>query len=205
MLCPIDWKPSNNTADTISTISNTLTESYEDRLENLQREFGNGVVVTDLDAKHAQEEEKKTPVDVSATVNVSGTRGKDGNISRRRSQSEGTLRVMDDKILPNDGGDKEDEAPSSSPPARRTNDCLPRGSVASTRSTYSFHREPSVSAPSSSNSTPLPTPSAVDGPAQQLGRSPIITTARHVRGTLSMQISHTLISIYPNIVFSSTN
>ncbi|KAF1997150.1 peroxiredoxin TSA1, partial [Amniculicola lignicola CBS 123094] len=32
VLCPIDWKPSTNTSDTINTISNTLTESYEDRL-----------------------------------------------------------------------------------------------------------------------------------------------------------------------------
>ncbi|PVI04399.1 peroxiredoxin TSA1, partial [Periconia macrospinosa] len=32
VLCPIDWKPDSNAADTLSTISNTLTESYEDRL-----------------------------------------------------------------------------------------------------------------------------------------------------------------------------
>jgi hypothetical protein len=40
VLCPIDWKPNNNASDTISTLSNTLTESYEKRLANLQKEFG---------------------------------------------------------------------------------------------------------------------------------------------------------------------
>ncbi|KAF2875068.1 thioredoxin-like protein, partial [Massariosphaeria phaeospora] len=50
VLCPVDWKPSNNTNDTISTISNTLTESYEERLANLQKEFGD-TPITDLDAK----------------------------------------------------------------------------------------------------------------------------------------------------------
>jgi hypothetical protein len=36
VLCPVDWKPSTNAAD---TISNTLIESYEDRLANLQKGF----------------------------------------------------------------------------------------------------------------------------------------------------------------------
>ncbi|KAF2852690.1 thioredoxin-like protein [Plenodomus tracheiphilus IPT5] len=40
VLCPIDWKPDSNAADTLNTISNTLTESYEERLANLQKEFG---------------------------------------------------------------------------------------------------------------------------------------------------------------------
>ncbi|KAF1927495.1 thioredoxin-like protein [Didymella exigua CBS 183.55] len=51
VLCPIDWKPSAHASDTMSTISNTLVESYEDRLANLQKEFGD-VPVTNLDAKH---------------------------------------------------------------------------------------------------------------------------------------------------------
>ncbi|KAH5211510.1 hypothetical protein HBI62_201760 [Parastagonospora nodorum] len=50
VLCPIDWKPSGDAADTLNTISNTLTESYDERLANLQKEFGS-VQVTDLDAK----------------------------------------------------------------------------------------------------------------------------------------------------------
>lgn len=54
VLCPIDWKPSGDAADTLNTISNTLTESYDERLANLQKEFG-GVQVTDLDAKHKSE------------------------------------------------------------------------------------------------------------------------------------------------------
>ncbi|KAF2735991.1 peroxiredoxin TSA1, partial [Polyplosphaeria fusca] len=32
VLCPIDWKPSVDSADTFGTISNTLTESYDERL-----------------------------------------------------------------------------------------------------------------------------------------------------------------------------
>ncbi|KAL5371818.1 hypothetical protein DPSP01_013980 [Paraphaeosphaeria sporulosa] len=49
VLCPIDWKPSDNTNDIAANTSNTLTESYEDRLANLQKEFGD-TVVTNLDA-----------------------------------------------------------------------------------------------------------------------------------------------------------
>ncbi|XPS80458.1 Thioredoxin-dependent peroxiredoxin [Ascochyta lentis] len=51
VLCPVDWKPSAHASDTMNTISNTLVESYEVRLANLQKEFGD-VQVTDLDAKH---------------------------------------------------------------------------------------------------------------------------------------------------------
>lgn len=40
VLCPVDWKPTSDAADTLNTISNTLTESYEERLANLQKEFG---------------------------------------------------------------------------------------------------------------------------------------------------------------------
>lgn len=61
VLCPIDWKPSGNTADTINTISNTLTESYEERLANLQSEFL-GVQVTNLDAKHKPGDDPKEVV-----------------------------------------------------------------------------------------------------------------------------------------------
>jgi len=40
VLCPVDWKPTSDAAETLNTISNTLTESYEERLANLQKEFG---------------------------------------------------------------------------------------------------------------------------------------------------------------------
>ncbi|KAF1941935.1 thioredoxin-like protein [Clathrospora elynae] len=52
VLCPIDWKSSSSAIETISTISNTITEPYKGRLANLQKEFG--VQVKDLDAKHKQ-------------------------------------------------------------------------------------------------------------------------------------------------------
>ncbi|KAF3031419.1 hypothetical protein E8E12_000206 [Didymella heteroderae] len=51
VLCPVDWKPSSHVLDTPNTISDTLVESYEERLANLQKEFGD-VQVTELDAKH---------------------------------------------------------------------------------------------------------------------------------------------------------
>ncbi|KAJ4298276.1 hypothetical protein N0V90_006176 [Kalmusia sp. IMI 367209] len=57
VLCPIDWKPSSDAHDTMTTISNTLSESYDDRLATLQREFGD--MVTDLDAKHKRGSEEK--------------------------------------------------------------------------------------------------------------------------------------------------
>jgi hypothetical protein len=65
VLCPIDWKPTKDSAETIDTISNTLTESYEERLANLQKEF-DGVPVTDLDAKH-------NPEDKHTGTNSAGT------------------------------------------------------------------------------------------------------------------------------------
>ena len=40
VLCPIDWRPSGHTTDTLDTISNTLLESYDERLATLQEEFG---------------------------------------------------------------------------------------------------------------------------------------------------------------------
>jgi hypothetical protein len=55
VLCPVDWKPNGDAQDaaqdTLNTISNTLTESYDERLANLQKEFGDEPI-TDLDAKH---------------------------------------------------------------------------------------------------------------------------------------------------------
>ncbi|KAL6702493.1 hypothetical protein ACN47E_001618 [Coniothyrium glycines] len=60
VLCPIDWKPTvsdqANVEDTISAIHNTLTESYEERLANLQKEFGTAQV-NDLDAIDEDEDE----------------------------------------------------------------------------------------------------------------------------------------------------
>lgn len=55
VLCPIDWKPNKNASDIKDTISITLTESYDERLANLQKEFGN-IQVTDLDAKHKSDD-----------------------------------------------------------------------------------------------------------------------------------------------------
>lgn len=52
VMCPIDWRPSSYAKETLDTISKTLTDNYDERLANLQAEFGN-VQVVDLDAQHA--------------------------------------------------------------------------------------------------------------------------------------------------------
>ncbi|CAI6337268.1 unnamed protein product [Periconia digitata] len=187
VLCPIDWKPSGNTADTISTISNTLTESYEDRLENLKREFGNGVVVTDLDAKHKREDEVKSTIERDEIVPSSGAiDGK--SLLRRKSQSESiapSVRSVDGHLttvsIYGDGNVEGYNTPSP-PPTKKVNDCLPRGLVVSTKSSHAGLREHSLSAPSSSNATPLPTPNTADIPTQQSRINSMATTARHARG-----------------------
>ncbi|KAJ4346020.1 hypothetical protein N0V95_005753, partial [Ascochyta clinopodiicola] len=56
----------------MNTISNTLVESYEERLANLQKEFGD-VKVTDLDAKHKSSDSMED-VPHAEYVNIPGVR-----------------------------------------------------------------------------------------------------------------------------------
>lgn len=63
VLCPVNWHPSfTSTSALIGDISNTLTESYEERLANLQREFGQSTDAG-LGAEHqAKDEEQNTSI-----------------------------------------------------------------------------------------------------------------------------------------------
>lgn len=161
VLCPVDWKPSNNAMETINTISNTLTESYDERLANLQKEFGDTVVVTDLDAKHKSEGEDKAKTNSRQSSSQSNSSTGGGGSAqyngRARSQSHST-----------------DNTPRFS-----SNDCLPRRSFSSARPAHSIH---SKSAPQSLNTTPTPTPSSARPPTLRKEHSQP-STARHSRGT----------------------
>jgi hypothetical protein len=76
VLCPVDWKPTGDAADTLSTISNLLTESYEERLANLQNEFA-GIEITEPGVKHKPDED-------STSSSVPDHRKSSPSISYRR-------------------------------------------------------------------------------------------------------------------------
>jgi hypothetical protein len=119
VFCPIDWKPTNCTSDTISTLSNTLTESYEERLAKLQKEFGN-VQVTDLDAKRTTEEKQEDgpsndEIKSDDTSSTAVTPSSSAKPSRSHSSDP-----------PISLGVPCERPPHSSPHHRQRNDCLPR-------------------------------------------------------------------------------
>ncbi|KAK7181752.1 thioredoxin-like protein [Paraphaeosphaeria sporulosa] len=197
VLCPIDWKPSNNTNDIAATISNTLTESYEERLANLQKEFGD-TVVTDLDAKHkrgssgkdsnSSEERMKDSRQGSNATASSATPS-----SRKTSSTPSTRKTSADlrlsresslsttldspKSTTKSSNDNEEPAKSSS------NDAVPqiRTSATSTPSRWPFKSDRSPSAPQNTSLKPMPTPSRQD-PPRMLRQYSQNTTARHARG-----------------------
>jgi peroxiredoxin (alkyl hydroperoxide reductase subunit C) len=76
VLCPVDWEPSTNTVDTINTISNTLTESYEDRLANLQKEFGMGV--TEYQNKHSANDKRNSETSGASSSAAEGDSSQSG-------------------------------------------------------------------------------------------------------------------------------
>ncbi|KAF9698446.1 hypothetical protein EKO04_003928 [Ascochyta lentis] len=51
VLYPVDWKLSSHASETLNTISNTLVESYENRLANLHKGLRD-VQIADLDVRH---------------------------------------------------------------------------------------------------------------------------------------------------------
>jgi hypothetical protein len=168
VLCPIDWKPNNNAADTISTISNTLTESYEDRLANLQKEFG--VQVTDLDAKHksssSKEDESSPSTDKTTSDETSSFEGKAASIRSTQSQSSPIHPAIQE--LPVEHSRPQTLRPD---PSFRQ-DCLPR-SLSSTNLT-----PPPYTSPATRSCYAPPTAHATN-PAPRPG------TARHSRGRSS--------------------
>lgn len=171
VLCPIDWKPSGDAADTLNTISNTLTESYDERLANLQKEFG-GVQVTDLDAKHK--------------IEAASTEGSvDGDAQADESYAETTPKPTTDHVRSNSSPERPiiqevkcERGQQSGPHNSHTgSDCLPHlpspppkpshADNSSTQPTSALH---------SRSMTPAGTPQAPPTAARR-------STARHTRGT----------------------
>jgi hypothetical protein len=151
VLCPIDWKPNNNAADTISTISNTLTESYEDRLANLQKEFG--VQVTDLDAKHktsSKEEDSSPNTDKTTSDETVSSEDKAASIRSTHSQSSSIPLAVQELPV------EHDRPQILRPDSSFRQDCLPR-SLSLTNLTppppYSSHTIRSCSAPPTAHVT----------------------------------------------------
>ncbi|KAJ4355867.1 uncharacterized protein N0V89_003888 [Didymosphaeria variabile] len=206
VLCPIDWKPSKDNNDIAQTISNTLTESYEDRLANLQKEFGD-TVVTDLDAKHKRGSEETSSASIEERLNASRqssnvTTSSVATSSRKRSVSistpstrktstdmhssrESSSREAFDSPKETTISGKADEEPLKN----STNDCLPhtRASVGSTHSRWSFKSEKSTSAPPSASLATMPTPSKQE-PPKLLKQHSQSSTARHARGHCSTRV-----------------
>jgi peroxiredoxin (alkyl hydroperoxide reductase subunit C) len=152
VLCPIDWKPSTEASETLKTISNTLIESYDERLANLQKEFGD-TPVTDLDAVHK-----------TRSRTLSGNSGTSPSISRHS-----TIDESNDKQL------EEDDYGRLHPltiTISHTDDCPPNITTEPTRTS---------SAPASTTATPIATTplEARPGPPK---KSATCGTARHSEG-----------------------
>ncbi|KAF3051158.1 hypothetical protein E8E11_010390 [Didymella keratinophila] len=166
VLCPIDWKPNSHASDTMNTISNTLVESYEDRLANLQKEFGD-VQITDLDAKH------RAPIstdDIPHAEFVQTPRPK-VNITPAES-SNGAIQASSDA-----------RDPPSSP---GHSNCVPRVDTEApreqpVRSNSDQGKLSHLPSPITAVATPVSTRSAQDSPPMKL-HSQERTTARHSRG-----------------------
>jgi hypothetical protein len=141
----------------MKTISNTLTESYEDRLANLQKEFGNQVVVTDLDAKHDVESKKR---------NEYSRRNSNETEGSTKSSENGKLRPqrqpLPDTIAHNNGGNADPGTSDESIPT-------PTNS-----SPYPVPRKPMTSTPGAKT---MPPP-----PSRRMDPPLLKQTARHTRG-----------------------
>ena len=146
VLCPVDWKPNDNAAETINTISNTLTENYEDRLANLQRELG--VQVTDLDEKHKHEKEKEEMM----------TPGKKpGDDVPSPGAEVASVRANRSNSIPLPSATQ--ETPYEKPGATNPDSVPQQDSLESTSSTTSLPTTTSFhSAPPSTPSTPISSP-----------------------------------------------
>ena len=164
VLCPVDWKPSNNTQDTLATISNTLTESYEERLKNLQKEFRD-TVIADLDMKYRHEAEEKKQKNYEKQAELSRDDGKEFKIghsnSSERVESNSSIRSSRKVAV-----SPKNDAMSSSTPPRNGWLSQTKASMSSMHSDY----KKSSSAPASPNATPTATtwPCQTDPPAPRL-------------------------------------
>ncbi|KAF1847519.1 thioredoxin-like protein [Cucurbitaria berberidis CBS 394.84] len=180
VLCPVDWKPNSNTSDTISTISNTLTESYDDRLANLQKEFGD-IKVTDLDAKHGSEPNSRKSSEEAPSP---GPPIKAASPSPVRSNSIQEVICERPNFTNPTSTFKQGYNPRVISPPPLT----PSSSSQSVKPT---------SAPPSANPTPVPTPNTTGPPALDM---PALGPPRHTRGTsFHLNMDHR----YVNTLFSS--
>ncbi|CAO2651523.1 Nn.00g040930.m01.CDS01 [Neocucurbitaria sp. VM-36] len=169
VLCPVDWKPSTNAAETISTISNTLTESYDDRLANLQKEFGD-IKVTDLDAKHGSTPNSRKSSHETAPQGPNQA----ASALPTRSDSSSLPPIIQEVIC---------ERPQKqlSPASSYKQDCLTHTtSPQSLTPTTSFHHARSASAPASATTTPMPTPNTAYPPPHE--RPALAGPVRRSRG-----------------------
>jgi alkyl hydroperoxide reductase subunit AhpC len=177
VLCPVDWKPSDNAQDTINTISNTLTESYVERLANLQKEFG-GEQVTDLDAKHKSDDDIDRPNAIER-AQISQDDSKIStprpNIQPLRSHSSPQVATIQEVSC--------QRARNNSPLQPQQTECVPHPPSP----TGTLHSTRSSSSPHSADNTSLPTPQ----PTTYAHKMP---TARHARGTTSFLYVHSLFS-----------
>jgi hypothetical protein len=150
VLCPVDWRPSSNTTETMKTISNTLTESYEDRLANLQKDFGHEIVVTDLDAKHKQNvDQERSELSSYGTNSSGGDRSKSPkvteSVSRKNSRTVSFSAANGEPTIV--------ESP---------NECLPSSSATFARPALVVRS--STSTPPNANPTPMSTPQKQEPP-----------------------------------------
>jgi hypothetical protein len=175
VLCPVDWQPSKNTTDTMKTISNTLTESYDDRLANLQQEFGNDSIATDLDATQKGDQKPEVLSRGSSSMTAASANSSASDPPRAKSDSAGeeappaikTARKISLFDAPADAS-KEIKSPFANSP----NGHPPAG--------FPIPRLPSPSALSPSASTSAPTtPSATSLSKEPASKK----TARHTRST----------------------
>ena len=156
VLCPIDWHASGNTSDTMKTISNTLTESYDDRLANLQDEFGDHIVVTDLDAKHKGNSRQNSSATIMSmhSPSSSPTRSRSHTIAEESSPRDVRTVSFSDVI-----GTQADEPRIS--PLTSSRDSLPYGYSFTSCPDLSIHA-PSI--PGTPAGTPTRTPQKLEWP-----------------------------------------
>jgi len=178
VLCPVDWKPTSDAAETLNTISNTLTESYEERLANLQKEFGE-TPITDLDAKHSG---KNSTHSSSENINESTGRGHLGSSNTPTTDTVSTPTpdsppATIQEVTCTRGMQRSQS--SGPPPSTQRHGPSPKASSPSLTRSSSAHTANSSSAPPRTTSPPLLTPTPTHTTSPQ--RPSLAVTAGIVR------------------------
>jgi hypothetical protein len=187
VLCPIDWKPNSHASGALNTISDTLVESYEDRLANLQRgsimcyillgmaniskEFGD-VQVTDLDAKH--EAEANIP-----HAEFTETIGLNVKLTTPELPEDTNNENTDARDPPPSPGHTTSKSRAATPPIAESSD-----------QAFLMPMASRPRSPITAVASPATTPSTLNVPSQKLRT--LERTARHSRGTIHREISDIL-------------